>query len=580
MKIKAIRVYDGPVDDDGLVTVYDLTAPPFYRYVVGGVVVANSKRISILDLNALLSHGAIETIRDSKLVRGQKDDQRWLQVMQGLSPTHTKVPTAYRKFVAQLQSAGINVVRDGPRTHIMAMTDKDVNALAGDRELKNAETVDFGKGLKPVAGGLFDPVIAGGHGGENWSALRLHEPMPSPVMEEPIRRLLGLTKKEYEATIAGEHRLRTGTGPAAIAKALDEIDIDRDIGLARAVIGSTRGAKRDAAVRRLGYLKGAKLNDLHPRDWMLKRAPVLPAAFRPVSVLGDSGLPMVADANALYRELFDANKNLAELREQLGDEGVGPERLAVYRAFKAVTGLGDPVTRKSQQKNIRGALASVFSSSPKFGSVQRKLLSSTVDSVGRAVVTPDPDLDMDEIGLPEDKAFDVYAKHVVRRLKRRGLPITQALKELKDRSDTARQALTEEMAARPVIMNRAPVLHRFGIMAFRPKLVAGHALHVNTLVTKGLGMDFDGDTAQFHVPGSDAAVREAKERLLPSRNLLSLADFKSPVHTPQQEYVGGLYYSTTGRSKRPPRVFRNRADVVAAYERGEIDANDAVHVLE
>jgi DNA-directed RNA polymerase subunit beta len=536
-----------------------------------------SKRISLLDNNALLSHGATEVLRDAGAIRGQRNEEFWLPFMQGLPPPKPKVPFVYEKFVNELRAAGINVIRDGNNMHVMAMTDKDVDQMAGDRYIKSGDTVQFEKGMKPVAGGLFDPTLTGGNNGNRWSAIKLEEPMPNPVMEEPIRRLLGLTQTQFEDVLTGKKDINGWKGPQAISKALAGINIDRELELARHQIKHGRATHRDAAVRRLGYLKAAKRLNLHPKDWVLNKAPVLPPIFRPVAMMSDSKLPLVSDANYLYKELIEANDNLKEMRAEVDD--VGDERLAVYNAFKAVTGLGDPVHPKLQEKRVKGVLKHVFGHSPKFSAVQRRLISSTVDLVGRAVITPNPDLDMDSVGLPEDRAWDIYKNFIVRRLKRRGMPLLEAARQVEDRSKLAREELVREMENRPVIINRAPVLHRFGIMAFYPKLVKGDTLQISPLIVKGFGADFDGDAMQYHVPVSDEARQEALERMLPSRNLLSPADFKSPVHAPSQEYVGGLYAATGTKSKRRPKTFRNIKDVLAAYRRGEIEINDPVEIL-
>ena len=544
---------------------------------------SGSKRLALLDVNALLSHGAVATLHDAGAVRGQKNEERWLQFMSGNTPGEPRVPHTYEKFINQLKGSGINVVRDGRRTHVMAMTNKDVDHLAVDREIKSGDTVRFDHDLRPVPGGLFDEKLTGGHGGKKWSAIKLPEPMPNPVMEEPIRRILGLTQKQFEGVIAGEHSLPgAGTGPKAIAKALAHIDIDRELAKAKAEWKSASAAKRDQAVRRWGYLASAKEHGLEPSDWMLNRVPVLPPTFRPVSVMGDSGIPLVSDANYLYKQMLDASKNFEQMRQHVGDDSTGPERLAIYHSFKAITGLGEPVHPKLVEKGVKGLLKTIFGSSPKFGTVQRKLISSTVDDVGRSVITPNPDFDIDTIGLPENQAFTVYQRSVVRRLRRRGLPIREALRHVKDRTPLAREMLTDEMEARPVFVNRAPVLHKFGIMAFRPKLVSGNVLQISPLVVKGFNADFDGDAMQFHVPGTEAAVAEAYERLLPSKSLLSPSDFKSPMHVPGQQYQAGLYHATRiheHHKKTRPRVFRDIDDARQAHARGEITADTPVEII-
>lgn len=538
-----------------------------------------SKRMSLMDQNALLSHGALEVMRDAGAIRGQRNEDYWLAFMKGVTPPKPQVPLIYNKFVNELKAAGINVVPEGNKLHVMAMTDSDIDELAGDRNINSGDTVRLEKGMEPVKGGLFDPSLTGGHDGNRWAAVKLHEPMPNPVMEEPIRRMLNLTEKKFLDILAGREKLPDGSsGPSGIRQALSKMNITKEIATARAEIHGGRKTARDHAIRKLGYLKSAQALGIHPKDWFVNRVPVLPPRFRPISAMSDTGLPLVSDPNYLYKELIDANKNLRELSTQIDD--VGDERLAVYDTFKAVTGLGDPTHPKLVEKNVRGLLRHIFGSSPKLGTVQRRLISSTVDLVGRATITPDPNLDMDEVGLPEEKAWDLYKHFIIRHLARRGMPLVEAARHVKDQTELAREAMQAEMLERPVLLNRAPVLHRFGIMAFFPKLTKGATLRVSPLVTKGFGADFDGDAMQFHVPVDDRARKEAIDRMLPSRNLLSPSDMKSPVHAPTQEYVGGLYAATAGKSERRPRVFRNPQDVWNAWQRGDIDVRDKVVIME
>jgi hypothetical protein len=537
---------------------------------------AGSKKISLMDVNALLSHGATEVLRDAGAVRGQQHPELWAQYMSGRPLPVPRTPMVYDKFLNLLKAGGINVVRKGTRLHAMALSNSDVDQLTGDREVTHGDTVDWKQGLKPLKGGLFDESLTGGHGGNRWAHIKLAEPLPNPAMEEPIRRLLGLTEKQFLGVLAGKEQLGSHTGPDAVARALDQINIDQSITQARADIRSGRKGIRDAAVRKLGYLKAAQKAGLHPRDWILDKAPVLPPIFRPVSTMAGSKLPMVADANYLYKELIEARNNLRDMKSKSDD--VSDERLAAYQTLKAVTGLGDPLHPKNQERGVRGMLKQVFGRSPKTGMVQRKLLASATDLVGRATIVPNPDLDMDEVGLPENRAWDVYQPFVIRRLVRRGMARVDAVRAFKERQPAAREAMLHEMDARPVIINRAPVHHRYGIMAFRPRLEKGETLHVSPMIVTGFGADFDGDAMQYHVPVTDEAVRDAYEKMLPSRNLLAAASFKAH-QLPSREYAAGLYAATTGRSSKRPRTFATKADALAAYRRGDISADQPVEIV-
>jgi DNA-directed RNA polymerase beta subunit len=351
--------------------------------------IGQAKRLSLQETNSLLSHGALSTLRDASQIRGQRNEDFWLSFMQGYQPPAPQVPLVYKKFVADLQASGINVVSDGTQQHIMALTDKDIKHLAADREVKSGELVDSARSFKPIAGGLFDPKIFGDDG-KRWGFISLPEPIVNPVMEDPVRRTLGLTKRQLEEVISSKAELPTygGTGPHAIQKALASINLPAEIARTRSEINRRRGAGRDDAVKRLGFLLGAEKNNLHPGDWMLNQVPVLPPAFRQVGLLGNTKIPLVPDPNFLYRELLSARDNLTALKSQVSD--VGQERLALYNSYKAVTGLGDPLSKKLVDKNVQGILGRLFGNSPKMSTVQRRLLSQTVDLVGRAVVSSGP----------------------------------------------------------------------------------------------------------------------------------------------------------------------------------------------
>ena len=331
------------------------------------------------------------------------------------------------------------------------------------------------------------------------------------------------------------------------------------------------------AVRKLGYLKSTKALGMHPSNWVMDKVPVLPPLFRPVSIMQNSGLPMVGDANYLYKELIDSNSEMKEASKHFTD--LSDHRLAVYDAFKGVTGMADTTNPKLEQKNVKGILKQVFGDNPKFGVLQRKLLASNVDMVGRAAITPNPDLDMDQVGLPEDRAWAVYKPFIMRRLIRRGVDRFKAADLIENKDKMAMDAMLAEMDARPVIITRAPVLHRYGVMAFRPQLVKGSTLQVPPIIVKGFGADFDGDAMNYHVPTTDESVKDALEKMLPSRNLLAVKNFK--VHQlPMNEYQGGLYTATSEASKRPEKYFKTKIDAVRAYKAGEISANDKVVIVD
>lgn len=212
------------------------------------------------------------------------------------------------------------------------------------------------------------------------------------------------------------------------------------------------------------------------------------------------------------------------------------------------------------------------------GIFQAKVIGHPVNTVGRAAITPNDDLNMDEVGLPEASAWSSYAPHVMGRMVRDGMPSTQAADHVERQTDTARKYLLQELEHRPVLISRDPALHRFSIQGAKPRLVAGSSMQVSPLVSTGYNFDHDGDAMNYHVPVSDDAVNEIKNKLLPSQNLLSIKT-RSVFNIPSQEFTLGLHASTTPNKKKPVSVFNTTAEAKAAYARQEIDIDSPIQIL-
>jgi DNA-directed RNA polymerase beta subunit len=538
-----------------------------------------SKRMAQMHLNALVSHGAYNTFMDAKYNRGQANDDFWMQYMQGGNPQTRKIPLVYEKFENSLRAAGINVRPSKDRLHIMAMTDKDVSDLAGGREVRSGDTVRWEKDKTPIGGGLFDPVLFG-MDGSRWGQITPAVPVLNPVMEEPTRILLGLKQAELKAVLQGDKELgKHGTGIKAVQRALGDISVPLAINNYRGLIDKGNISQRDTAVRALSYLKGCQTADIHPKDWVLNKLPVLPPRFRPVSEMQGSKVPLVDDANYLYKIMIDTNNSLKDLQKIT--TRTHKDEYNLYEAYKQVTGLADPTHPKLVQRQVRGLLQHVFGAgSSKFSMVQRSLLGVPTDTVARGVIVSDPDLDIDSVGIPEDKAWEIYRPHLVHQLTKRGTPWALAAKAIEERTDLARDALMREMEQRPVLLDRAPVLHKWGIQAFKPRLVKGDSIHLNAFVEKGYGADFDGDAMNVSVPYSKEAIDEAYELLLPSKSLIKASDMKGAMHRLTSENAAGLYLASLPPNKnKKTRTFATWADAKRAYRDGELGVDDPVVVL-
>ena len=448
-----------------------------------------AKKISGFDVNALLSHGATEVLKDAMTIRGQKNEEYWRQLRLGLPIPEPGVPFIYQKFLNNLRAGGINVVEKGDTTSLMPQTDKEIEKLAGGRIIDSAQMVDAN--MNPVKGGLFDLGKTGGAGGTRWSMIELPEPIPNPVMEEPVRRVLGLTSKKMSDILSGKEQLNGKTGGAAIKEALENIDTEKLIAQARSDIKTKRGSVRDNAIKVLGYLTSSNDMKIKPAEWMISKVPVIPPAFRPISKVGDVAL--VPDTNELYKELLENKHNYELLKESLPDSALTDERLNIYKSVKAAFGLGNSITAEGQAKNLKGPIRQIIGTVPKWGQFQSKVVAKNQDLVGRSVTVPDKNLSMDQIGIPEDMAWTMYKPFVTRKLVQRGYSPIDAGKTIEEKTPTARHILDDVMKEKPVLMDRAPTWHKFNIMAFKPFITDGKEIRVCPMIDSGYNMDHDGD---------------------------------------------------------------------------------------
>lgn len=465
--------YNRPNYDTSLV--YDITVEHNHNFIAAGVLVSNST----------------EVLKDMKLVKGQKNTDFWRDFKLGRTPVMPSTPLIYEKFLASLQGAGINVHKEKNTTNIFALTNKDINDFA-HAEVKNSDTYSANN-MAPLPGGLFDPNIFGPNGTQ-WGYIKLDEPVLNPVMEDPIKLILGLTEADLEAVISGNKKLPNGlTGGLGLKKQLESINMKQAVQDALNDVKNATRTKRDKAVKKYRYLNSMLKHNASPADFMLDKIPVIPPRFRRISQSGD--LTMVADANYLYRALMDNQQDVRDARNAgLPEDMVGSGNLKIYKAFKAITGLSDPEDRKLQEKQVSGLLKWVFGKgTPKAGAYQRNVVGGSLDVAGRNVITPNASFRLDEIGLPKKEAWTLYQDFVIRRLVQNGMDPLVATKEVTNKTKLAEDALRQVVSERPVLATRAPALHKYSIMAFRPRLVESETLQLNPAIQKPFNADHDGD---------------------------------------------------------------------------------------
>jgi DNA-directed RNA polymerase subunit beta' len=575
---------------------YDLNRAP----LKGGE--DGAKAIDLLTMYAMLAHGARANLHEMATYKATQNEPLWQWLQAGASAGLVKpvpAPTfAYKKFEAYLKGAGVDVERNGSKLLLQPMTDREVERLSSGAVKEPAFL--RAKDLQKIKGGLVDPLIFGANE-DRWGHFELAEPLPNPVFEEPIQRLANLSREQFGGLVRGQLYFdpqtsqwnteeRGLTGGAALKALLGRVDVDAQLKewTDRAKKASTP-AKLDEANKRLKYLSALKKLKLRPEEAYLQtKLPVLPPQFRPVKPLPDGSLS-VQGANWLYRDLGLINNELKWQHSVpfIPESLKGELRENLYNGAKALAGLGDPIAFYPEQRRPKGFIEQIAGKPAKTGFFQADVLRRTQNLVARGTIIPEPKLGVDEIGLPEEMAWEVFKPFAVRQLVVLGRKPNDARLEVDKRTPAARAALEAVMRDRPVLLNRAPSLHKFSIMAFRPKITAGNAIKIPPLVVKGFNADFDGDAMTVHVPLLPDAVEEAK-RMFPSRNLYNPGT-GSIVIAPQNEAALGLYLMSQDPKKRHevlsalPEALRGRFQDTALDKPGltrllhELADQDPVH---
>lgn len=496
----------------------------------------------------MLAHGAKHNLREMGWLKSQANPEFWRAFMTGQYLPPPKPTFAYRKFTELLKGAGINVEKSGDNLALMPMLDRHVAEMS--RGEIREPLVMRAKDLAPEKYGLYDPKITGGLRGETWGHIKLTEPVPHPTFEGTIKSLTGLKQEQFDGLVQGKHYLdpATGafsqvqapgllTGGTAIKHMLSTIDVDAQLAELQAKAKTAKGTALDQINKKTRYLMASKKTGIHPQEYVVETIPVVPPIFRP-SYPDQQGNLRHSDLTSLYRDVMMVNKSLREI-PTLPDKEKQDLRRDVYDGFKAVAGLGDRTL--TPDKDYKGIMDMIAGDVPKRGYFQDKLVRKRQDLSGRSTATPDPNMGIDEIGIPEQMAWSIFRPHIIREMtQNRGKTFLQAQEMVDQKAPQAKEALDLVTSKIPVMMNRAPSLHKFSIMSFMPKLVQGQALKIHPLIVKGFNADFDGDTLAIHTPVLPKAIEEAK-KMLPSQNLFNPST-NQLMTVPDQEMVQGLYY--------------------------------------
>ena len=544
---------------------YDVNQQP----TKGGV--HSAKALGKMEFDALVGHNARNILREAATLKSQKNDEWWRALQLGYPTPPPKASFAYDKFLNMLTGAGVRVRRDSSRLSLAPLTDKDVTSMSAG-EITDPKLIRA-KDLKPERGGLFDVSKTGGMMGTKWSHVALAEPIVNPVFREPVRRFLGMTNPQLDEALKTK-------GAAHIRRELANIDLDaKERALLKGLEKKT-GNNLQGDVKQVKYIRALKAQGLTPdKAYIVSKVPVVPPVFRPI-LPGKGGQEIIyGDINPLYRDLVYVNNQFKEVKQAkvLPDE---EERLrpTLNQAVGAVYGVNDPVTAKSKARGHKGFLTYISgTNTPKTGYFHQKLMRRTQDMAGRGTIVPDSTLGMDEVGVPEEMLWTMYEKTLISNLVRNGYPAIQANKMVKNRHPAAQVQLQKEVESRPVIINRAPTLHRYGMVAAYPKPVPGKTIRVNPFVEEGMNADYDGDTMMLHVPVGNKAIEEARGMTL-SNLLYSDKSKQDLLVFPQHEAIMGVSYASAVDDKNRPKKFKNQGDAMRAYHEGKIGLGTRVRI--
>ena len=391
-----------------------------------------------------------------------------------------------------------------------------------------------------------------------------------------------LSEAEYQEAKEkwGRHAFRVGMGAESIKELLESIDLEKEYAELQAGLENATGQKRARIVKRLEVVEAFRESGNRP-EWMILTAiPVIPPDLRPMVQL-DGGRFATSDLNDLYRRIINRNNRLRRLLE-LGapDIIVRNEKRMLQEAVDALIDngrRGRPVTGPGNRalKSLSDMLKG------KSGRFRQNLLGKRVDYSGRSVIVVGPELKIYQCGLPKEMAIELFKPFVMKELVANGTAhnIKNAKKMVERLQPEVWDVLEEVIKEHPVMLNRAPTLHRLGIQAFEPILVEGKAIKLHPLVCTAYNADFDGDQMAVHVPLSQEAQAECRFLLLSPNNLLKPSD-GGPVAVPSQDMVLGIYYLTQLRpgAKGEGMFFKSVNEAILAYENGYITLHSQIKV--
>ena len=402
-------------------------------------------------------------------------------------------------------------------------------------------------------------------------------------MVKKIKIKTVLTEDEYlklDEYDAASH-LQVGMGAESILNLSKKVDLDAEIKQLRDELVESKGAKKAKITKRLRVVEGFKKSGIDPAWLFLTVLPVLPPDLRPMVQLS-GGRFAASDLNDLYRRVINRNNRLAHLINLGAPEIIlRNEKRMLQEAVDAL--IDSSQTKQTRRRSNRRPLRSLSEMlRGKTGRFRQNLLGKRVDYSGRSVIVVGPELKLNQCGLPKDMALEIFKPYVLRELILKGIaPNVKSARHLVDRRESSVYAILEQVIENhPVLLNRAPTLHKLGIQAFFPVLIEGGAISLHPCVCSGYNADFDGDQMAVHVPLTKQAQQEAIDLMMANHNLLKPANGE-PITVPNKEMALGAYYYTSFDNKIElfPSVLGSKNEAYHLYQIGKLDLRQKVKVF-
>jgi len=368
-------------------------------------------------------------------------------------------------------------------------------------------------------------------------------------------------------------------GAEAIKKLLKDLNIEDELSKLRRAVKKEKGDKKLASIRRIQYLEGFKQNGIDPSWMVVEILPVLPPELRPIIPLS-GGKFATSDLNDLYRRIINRNNRLARLIE-IGapDVILRNEKRMLQESVDAVIDNSHRPSKPMMNSKRLPYQSLTDDLRGKKGIFRKNLLGKRVDYSGRAVIVGDPSLRLDQCGVPKSVALEMFKPFVIHELlDKEFAPNVRVAKDMiEEEEDIIWDILEKVIDGKPVLLNRAPTLHKYSIQAFYPKLVEGEAIRLHPLVCKAFNADFDGDQMSVHVLLTQEALEEAKRDIMASRNIVNISNGEV-LANPAKDMLIGFYLMTDMNKKEKPRMFASCDLAIKAYERDVINISEEILV--